>query len=128
MHRRSEDAASRAIRILIAISRAEQDMRDDQPSHPNTLGKTSLFLSIPALSLVFCTGLCAGIGKEQGWLAKAGVLLFVFGATSAFVGLISAFIGLIGVFVRPRATAIVGLVLGMVAVLLFGAVLNAVKQ
>jgi hypothetical protein len=99
----------------------------EPPQQPNTLGKTSLFLSVPALSLVFCTGLCAGVGKEQGWLARVSVLLFVFGATFAFVGLIAAFIGFIGVFVRPRATALVGCVLGACAVLLFGAILNAVK-
>jgi hypothetical protein len=97
------------------------------PQPPNTLGKTSLFLSVPALSLVFCTGLCAGVGKEQGWIARAGVLLFVFGATFAFVGLIATFIGFIGTFVRPRATAVVGCILGACAVLLFGAILNAVR-
>lgn len=102
-------------------------MSANSPRHPNTLGKTSLFLSVPALSLVFCTGLCAGVGKEQGWLVHLGVLLFVFGATFAFVGLIASVIGLVGVFVRPRATAIVGCVLGGCAVLLFGAILNAVK-
>jgi hypothetical protein len=99
----------------------------ESSQQPNTLGKTSLFLSVPALSLVFCTGLCAGVGKEQGWLARAGVLLFVFGATFAFVGLIAAFIGFIGIFVRPRATAVVGCVLGACSVLLFGAILNTMK-
>jgi hypothetical protein len=71
--------------------------------------------------------LLAGVGKEQGWLAQAGVLLFVFGATFAFVGLIAAFIGFVGVFVRPRATAVVGCVVGVCAVLLFGAILSAAK-
>ncbi len=93
----------------------------------NTLGKASLLLSVPALSLVFCIGLCAGVGKQQGWLVHASILLFVFGATAAFVGLIAAFLGLVGAFVRPRVTAVVGCVLGVCAVLLFGAILNAVK-
>lgn len=99
----------------------------NHPQQSNTLGKTSLFLSVPAITRVFCTGLCAGLGHQQGWLARVGVLLFLFGATFAFVGLISAFIGLVGVFVRPRATAIVGCVLGLLTVLLFAAILNAVK-
>jgi hypothetical protein len=111
---------------LGALSRTEASLNESS-QQPNTLGKTSLFLSVPALSLVFCTGLCAGVGKEQGWLAQTGVLLFVFGATFAFVGLIAAFIGFVGVFVRPRATAFVGCVLGVCAVLLFGAILSAAK-
>jgi hypothetical protein len=100
-------------------------MNETRPS--NTLGKASLILSVPALSLVFCTGLCAGVGQQQGWLAQASTLLFVFGATFAFVGLIAAFVGLVGLFVRPRAVAIVGCLLGAAAVVLFGAILNAVK-
>jgi hypothetical protein len=104
---------------------APRSVMNERPS--NTLGKASLFLSIPALSLVFCTGLCAGVGKEQGWLAQASTLLFVFGATFAFVGLIAAFVGLAGVFIRPRLIAIVGLILGLCAVLLFAAVVNGVK-
>lgn len=94
----------------------------------NTLGKTSLILSIPALTFVFCTGLCAGVGKQQGWLASAGTLLFVFGASFAFVGLIAAFVGFIGIFVRPRAVALVGCVLGILAVLLFVAIVNGLNQ
>jgi hypothetical protein len=87
----------------------------------------SLLLSVPALILVFCTGLCAGVGKQQGWLAQASVLLFVFGATFAFVVLIAGFLGLVGAFVRPRAVAVVGCVLGACAVLLFGAILSAAR-
>lgn len=99
-----------------------------EPLRPsNTLGKTSLLLSVPALTFVFCTGLCAGLGKQQGWLANVGALLFIFGATFAFVGLIAAFLGFVGAFAKPRAVAVIGCVLGGFAVLLFGAILAGAK-
>jgi hypothetical protein len=110
-----------------ALFKTEQWNAMHEIPETNTLGKASLFLSIPALSFVFCTGLCAGVGKEQGWLANVGTLLFLCGATAAFVGLLAGLIGLVGIFARPRAAALVGVVLGIAAVLLFGAILNAIK-
>jgi hypothetical protein len=97
------------------------------PQQPNTLGKTSLILSVLASCFVFSIGLCAGVGKQQGWLAVVGTLLFLLGGSAAFVGLIGAFLGLGGLFTRPRGPALVGLVLGLFTVWLFLAILNAVK-
>ena len=99
------------------------------PKQPNTLGKASLVLGILATSFVFSVGLCAGVGQQQGWLQAVGTVLFVVGGTFAFVGLLGATLGLAGLFGRnlSRATAIVGIALGLFALLLFAAIVNAVK-
>ncbi|MCA9270074.1 MAG: hypothetical protein KDA41_16445, partial [Planctomycetales bacterium] len=55
------------------------------PREPNTLGKASLFLGVVAVIAVFFVGLCAGVGKQQGWLNAVGTLLFIFGGTFMFV-------------------------------------------
>lgn len=102
-------------------------MSNGLPPSSNTLGKTSLFLGLFASVFVFCTGLCAGIGKEQGWLQRVGLLLFIVGATSAFLGLLAVFLGLGGLFTRPRSTAVAGFLLGLLTLFLFAAILNAVK-
>ena len=98
------------------------------PPQPNTLGKASLLLGIFAITFVFSVGLCAGVGKNQGWLQAVGVLLFILGGTFAFAGLVAAFLGFAGLFGsnRSRATAIIGMTLGILTVLLFAAILNAV--
>jgi hypothetical protein len=82
---------------------------------PNTLGKASLALSIASLVLVFGIGLCALVGTAQGWAAALATPLFVCGASSAFLGFVGAILGFAGLFGanRSRATAIVGLALGM---------------
>ena len=94
---------------------------------PNTLGKASLGLSIASLVLVFGIGLCALVGAAQGWVQLLGTPLFICGASSAFVGIIGAILGFAGLFGanRSRATAIVGLILGLAGVCLFVAVLMA---
>ncbi len=99
-------------------------------SQPNTLGNASLGLGIASLALVFGIGLCALVGAQQGWLAAAGTVLFVCGASSAFLGLLGAVLGFAGLFGanRPRATAIVGLLLGAGGVCLFLAVLSALAR
>ena len=104
-------------------------MANDQPLQPNTLGKASLILGILGTSLVFCIGLCAGVGQQQGWLKHVGGLLFILGGTFAFLGLLSVLLGFAGLFGknRSRATAIVGLVLGVIALLLFMVIVNGVK-
>ena len=104
-------------------------MPDTLPRQPNTLGKASLILGILSITFVFSIGLCAGVGSEQGWLPAVGWLLFILGGTFAFGGLIAALLGFTGLFGRnrSRATAIVGLVLGVLAVFLFAAILNAVQ-
>src|SRR5262245_45127223 len=97
------------------------------PPPSNTLGKTSLFLGLFASIFMFCTGLCAGIGKEQGWLQRVGLLFFVVGATSAFMGFLAALLGLGGLLARPRSAAVAGFFLGMLTLFLFAVILNAVK-
>jgi hypothetical protein len=97
----------------------------------NTLGNASLGLGIAAVALVFGIGLCAIVGVQQGtWIAAVATPLFVCGASSAFLGLIGAVVGLGGLFGanRSKATAVVGLVLSLIAVCLFFAVLSAVRQ
>lgn len=102
---------------------------EDQRPLPNTLGKASLTLGIVSSIAVFSVGLCAGVGQQQGWLKAVGVVLFLVGGTFAFAGLLSAVMGFAGLFGRnrSRATAIVGMLLGLIAVMLFAAIVNAVN-
>jgi cytochrome c biogenesis protein CcdA len=103
--------------------------KDSTPLQPNGLGKASLILGIVAIIFVFFIGLCAGVGKQQGWLASVGTLLFIVGATFAFMGLVGGLLGLGGLLGRnrSRATAIAGLLLGLASVLLFLAILNGAQ-
>ncbi|MCA9940847.1 MAG: hypothetical protein KC418_19550 [Anaerolineales bacterium] len=104
-------------------------MNEHPPSsQPNVLGDTSLRLGIASTALVFATGLCALLGARQGWLQLLAVPLFVCGATSAFLGLLGFGLGAAGLFnkERARATAAVGLALGMLGVCLFLLVLRVV--
>ena len=100
-----------------------------QIRQPNTLGKASLILGVFAITLVFSVGLCAGVGHQQGWLQAVGTLLFILGGTFAFAGLIGAFLGFAGLFGRnrSRATALIGLILGVMTVLLFAGIVNSVQ-
>ena len=103
-------------------------MQTPPPQQPNTLGNASLGLGIASAALVFGIGLCALVGAQQGWLRAGGTLLFVCGASSAFLGLIGVFTGVGGLFgsQRSRATAIVGLILSLLGMCLFFGILNAV--
>jgi hypothetical protein len=94
---------------------------------PNTLGKASLGLSVASMALVFGIGLCALVGAAQGWVQLLGTPLFVCGVSSAFLGFLGAILGFAGLFGRnrSRATAIIGLILGLGGVCLFIAVLMA---
>ena len=102
----------------------------NQPPQSNTLGKASLVLGIVGSFFVFLIGLCAGVGKQQGWLQHVGAIFFVLGASSAFLGLLAAVLGFLGLFGRNRSrvVAIAGLILGAFAVLLFLAIIQAVQQ
>jgi hypothetical protein len=95
---------------------------------PNTLGKTSLILGIIGSFFVVLTGLCAGVGQQQGWLPAVGPLLAVIGGSFAFLGLVGVLLGGMGLFHRNRGTAIAGVVLGLVAVLLFAAIVNQANK
>jgi len=97
---------------------------------PNSLGNASLGLGIASAALVFGIGLCALTGVSQRWIQLAGTPLFVCGGSSAFLGFLGALLGLAGLFGkgRSRATAVVGLVLGLGGVCLFFAVLAMVNK
>jgi hypothetical protein len=96
---------------------------------PNTLGKASLALGISSLVLVFGIGLCALVGTAQGWVGLFATPLFICGTISAFLGFVGAILGFAGLFGanRSRATAIVGLILGLVGACLFIAILVALS-
>ena len=99
------------------------------PNQPNTLGRTSLFLGIASLALVFGIGLCAIVGNEQGWLPVAATILYVCGASSAFLGFIGFVLGVAGLFGKrlQKSAAIVGLLLGLSGVCLFFLVVQAIS-
>ena len=103
----------------------------ESPAHqqPNTLGNASLGLGIASAALVFGIGLCALTGVNQNWIQLAGTPLFVCGGSSAFLGFLAGMLGVAGLFGkdRPRATAVVGLVLGFTGLCMFVALLRAVS-
>jgi hypothetical protein len=82
-------------------------------------------LSILSLAFVFGIGLCALTGIAQQWIQLVGKPLFVCGGSSAFLGFLGAVLGATGLFGknRTKATAIVGLILGLAGICLFAAVL-----
>jgi hypothetical protein len=100
----------------------------DQQQQTNTLGNASLGLGIASLALVFGIGFCALVGSVQGWLPVLGTVLYVCGASSAFLGFLGfvlGFAGLIGAK-RSRATAVVGLLFGVGGICLFLSILAAI--
>jgi hypothetical protein len=103
-------------------------MSDHNPSNP--LGNASLGLGIASSALVFGIGLCALTGVAQNWIQIAGTPLFVCGGASAFLGFLGVLLGLAGLFGkgRSRATAAVGLALGLVGICLFFTVLSMVGK
>jgi uncharacterized membrane protein len=95
----------------------------------NPLGITSLVLGIVAAALVFGIGTCGLVAANQGWIRVIATPLFVCGASStflAFIGLITGITGLWGD--RPKATAAVGLVLGIIAICLFIGAVNTIAN
>jgi hypothetical protein len=101
----------------------------ETPEKPNTLGNASLWLGILSAALVFGIGICALSGLNQGWIALAGTPLYVCGASSAFLGLLAVILGGAGLFGkgRSRATAVVGLILGLAGFCLFFAFIGAIQ-
>lgn len=94
------------------------------PQGSNPLGNASLALGIASAALVFGIGLCAWTGVAQNWIRLAGTPLFICGGSSAFLGFLGFVLG-IGKN-KPRATAIVGLFLGLIDACMFFAFLSAV--
>jgi hypothetical protein len=100
----------------------------NNPQGTNPLGNASLALGIASAALVFGIGLCAWTGVAQNWIRLAGAPLFICGGSSAFLGFLGFALGVAGLFGkdRPRATAIVGLFLGLIGACMFFAFLGAV--
>jgi hypothetical protein len=105
-------------------------MHDRPPRQANGLGTTSLILSTLSLFLVFSLGVCAGVGKEQGWLKPLETILFLIGASSAFLGVLGVLLGLGGLVARnrTRGTAFFGLLFGAASVALFLAIVQAAQR
>lgn len=103
---------------------------NNHPQNPNTLGNASLALGIASAALVFGIGLCALSGLGHRWLGLAGTPLFVCGGASAFLGFLGVILGSAGLFGtnRSRATAIAGLILGVLGICLFFVFLAAIRQ
>lgn len=100
----------------------------DNPKQPNPLGNASLVLGVVSAALVFGIGLCAWTGVAQNWIRLAGTPLFVCGGSSAFLGFLGFILGAAGLFSKDKskATAIVGLILGLVGACMFFAFLSAI--
>ena len=96
----------------------------------NALGDASLALGIASAALVFGIGMCALTAARQGWLGIGATPLYVCGASSAFLGLLATAVGAAGLFGRnrSRATAIVGIVLGLIGMCLFVAAASQVGR
>ncbi len=100
----------------------------ETPQGSNPLGNASLALGLASAALVFGIGLCAWTGVAQNWIRLAGTPLFVCGGSSAFLGFLGVILGIAGLFGKdkPKATAIVGLILGIIGACMFFAFLAAV--
>lgn len=98
----------------------------NSPQQSNPLGTASLVLGILSAALVFGIGLCALTGITQKWIQWVGTPLFVCGGSSAFLGFLGLVLGIAGLFgsKRTKATAIVGLIFGLMGICLFIATLN----
>ena len=98
------------------------------PQQPNPLGNASLVLGITSAALVFGIGLCAWTGLAQNWIRLAGTPLFVCGGSSAFLGFLGFVLGVAGLFGKDKskATAIVGLIFGVVGACMFFVFLTVV--
>lgn len=93
------------------------------PERSNTLGKASLILSIISLILVFFVGSCVSTVKSQGGnVNNVKPFVMLFGGTFVLIGVIGVGLGIAGLFGkdRPRATAIMGLIFGILTLILAG--------
>ena len=102
----------------------------NNPQGSNPLGNASLALGIASAALVFGIGLCAWTGLTQNWIRLAGTPLFVCGGSSAFLGFLGFVLGVAGLFGKDKskATAIVGMILGLIGACMFFAFLNAIGK
>jgi hypothetical protein len=97
---------------------------------PNTVGNASMALGIASIALVFGIGFCSLVGNEQGWLPVGATVLYVCGASSAFLGLLAVVLGAVGMFGKniKRTAAIVGTLLGLGGMCLFFGILAALQN
>lgn len=107
------------------------------PVQPNILGNVSLTLGIASAALVFGLGVCALEGVREvvqdgvqwsDWLSFLVYPLFVCGSSSVFIGVVGAALGVGGLFggrQTSKNTAVVGLVLSLLALCLALAALAA---
>ena len=102
----------------------------NNPQGSNPLGNASLALGIASAALVFGIGLCAWTGLTQNWIRLAGTPLYVCGGSSAFLGFLGFVLGVAGLFGKDKskATAIVGMILGLIGACMFFAFLNAIGK
>ena len=102
----------------------------NNPQGSNPLGNASLALGIASAALVFGIGLCAWTGLTQNWIRLAGTPLFVCGGSSAFLGFLGFVLGVAGLFGKDKskATAIVGMILGLIGAYMFFAFLSAIGK
>jgi len=102
----------------------------NSPQQSNPLGNASLVLGILSAALVFGIGLCALTGITQNWIQLAGTPLFVCGGSSAFLGFLGLLLGIAGLFGsnRTRATAILGLILGLTGICIFFTTLSLASR
>ena len=102
----------------------------NNPQGSNPLGNASLALGIASAALVFGIGLCAWTGLTQNWIRLAGTPLYVCGGSSAFLGFLGFVLGIAGLFGKDKskATAIVGMILGLIGACMFFAFLSAIGK
>jgi hypothetical protein len=98
------------------------------PDSPGILGKVSLGLGIASSALVFGIGICAVTGFQGGWIGPLATLLYVCGASSAFMGFLGVLTGIGGTITakRSRALAIIGTALSGLGICLFFGFLSAI--
>ena len=102
----------------------------NNPQGSNPLGNASLALGIASAALVFGIGLCAWTGLTQNWIRLAGTPFYVCGGSSAFLGFLGFVLGVAGLFGKDKskATAIVGVILGLIGACMFFAFLSAIGK
>ncbi|MGF1505321.1 MAG: hypothetical protein GYB64_19105 [Chloroflexi bacterium] len=98
-----------------------------QPKQPNSLGTTSLVMGITSSTLVFGIGFCALVSANYNLFTLTALPAYICGAASAFIGLIGAGVGVAGMFTQgqQRASAVTGIILGVVGICLFFGILAA---
>jgi hypothetical protein len=94
-----------------------------------TLGKVSLGLGIASSGLVFGIGICALTGFQGGWIGPLATLLYICGASSAFLGFLGFLTGVGGVLTskKSRIVALIGTALSGLGICLFLGFLSAIS-